>query len=83
MGPGPPGWRLGMVLKTPPVKNCLLGNQKCDLGPKFWGMSIMEAKAQEVHYGGEGPPWAVVPMKKIYMWHVLFIDYIMGAKNIL
>jgi hypothetical protein len=53
MGPGPPGWELGVGLTTPPSKNCLLGNQKCGLRAKVWRRSIMEAKAR------------IGPMKKI------------------
>ena len=46
MGPGPPGWGLDVGLTTPSSKNCLLGNQKCGLGPKVCRRSIMEAKAR-------------------------------------
>ena len=44
---GPPVWGLDVGLTAPPdKKNCLLGNQKCGLGPKVWRRSITEAKAR-------------------------------------
>ena len=46
-----------MGLTTLLRKQLPVRNQKCGLG-KFDGGKDME----KVHYGGEGPHWAVVPM---------------------
>ena len=34
---------------------------------------------EEVHYGGEGPHWAVMPMKKI--WYCLSVSQYVRLKN--
>ena len=55
MGPGPPGWRLGVGFTTPPRKNPSVRK------PEMWPQKGL---VEEVHYGGEGPHWAALPMKK-------------------
>ena len=54
MGPDRPGWGLGVGLTTPPLTK--LSVRKLKMWPR--------KGSEEVHYGGEGSRWAVVPMKK-------------------
>ena len=54
MGTDPPGWGLGVGLTTPHRKKVPVRK------PELWPRKGLK----EVHYGGEGPNWVVVPMKK-------------------
>ena len=53
MGPGLPGWGLGVGLTTLPRKK--LPVRISEMWPR---------KEEEVHYGGKVPHWAVVPTKR-------------------
>ena len=65
MEPGPPGWGLGVELTIPPHKKLPVRK------PEIWPRKGLE----EVHYGGEGPHWPVVPTKKKknYYWNLIVL----------
>ena len=41
---------------------CIVGHKKCKI--RNWKEHSTSLSMEEVHDGGEGPRWAVVPMKK-------------------
>ena len=63
MGSISPGWVLGVGLTTPPHKKLPVRK------PEMWPQ-----KEEEVHYRGEGPNWAVVPMKKMFRKHIAQLE---------
>ena len=69
MGPGPPGWGLDVGFTTLPLIKLSIG--KPERGSQKGSM-------KEVHYGGEGPHWAVVSMNKKKMISDVYRLYNIG-----